>query len=436
MSKRAQAHEHPVQRGTTISSGPGGRGCSLSSPATYAAGVPYDEFARLRRDAPVAWIDEVPRWLHSSTGSAATQGGGYWAVSRYATVMAASRQPEIFSSALRGAFLADPKSRQDLERTRQLLINMDAPQHAAIRRLVMSAFTPGAIRNLFDSIRSHARAVIDRVLGREQFDVVRDVAAELPLLVLADLLGMPPEDRGLMYKWSNQIVGFDDPEYGGGNVETYQRTFVEAFEYAREMAAARRRQPGGDIVSRLLQAETEGLRLSEREFCHLWILLVIAGNETTRHLISGSFLALDEWPEAKAWLAANPQRIPTAVEELLRWVTPIMQFRRTATRDTMLDGQEIKEGDKVCLYYTSANRDEEVFDSADRLDLGRTPNSHLAFGVGPHFCLGAHLARLELAAVLEATLLHLEKFELIGPVVRLESNFMNGIKSMPSRFVL
>lgn len=347
---------------------------------------------------------------------------------------AVSRQPKLFSSASRGAFFVDPKSHQDLERTRQLLINMDAPQHSTIRRLVSDAFTPVAVRHLQENIRRHAQAIVARAIGQEQFDAVRDMAAELPIAVLADLLGMPPQDRGLIYKWSNNIVGFDDPEYGGGSIEAYQQTFVEAFQYAREIASAKRRQPGDDLISQMVKSDKEGHRLTETEFCHLWLLLVIGGNESTRHLISGSLQALNEWPDERNRLIANPDLIPTAVEELLRWVTPVMQFRRTAIEDTEINGQKINEGDKVILYYISANRDEKVFESADQLNLTRSPNPHLSFGIGPHFCLGAHLARLEAATLLKALLPHLTKFQIIGPVTRLKSNFMNGIKSMPSRF--
>jgi cytochrome P450 len=407
----------------------------VSDPALYADGVPHDEFARLRRESPVVWIEGPVLQLHSAARSTVTRGSGYWAITRYATVAQVSRQTGLFSSASRGAFFADPKSHQDLERTRQLLINMDAPEHATVRRILTASFTPAAIRQLYESVRKHARAITERVLDREQFDAVRDLAAELPLLVLADLLGMPPQDRGLMYKWSNSVVGFDDPEYGGGSVEVYKQTFAEAFEYAREMAAAKLRRPSDDLVSQLVRSSVDGRHLTESEFCNLWLLLVIGGNESTRHLLSGSLLALSEWTEERDRLMADPGLIPTAVEELLRWVTPIMQFRRTVTQDMELDGQKLREGDKVVLYYISANHDEKVFESAKRLDLTRTPNPHLSFGIGPHFCLGAHLARLEAATMLEALLPHLSQFQLAGPVIRLKSNFMNGIKSMPSRFV-
>ena len=406
----------------------------LSDPDTYAIGVPHDEFARRRREAPVAWVDEVELARHGDDGASVQRGSGYWAVTRHRTVDEVSRDPGTFSSAAKGAFLADPRTREDLERNRQLLVNMDAPQHTRIRRLVAGAFTPRAVARLHAAVQAHADGVVGRAVRAEGIDVVTDVAAELPLLVLTDLLGMPREDRGLLFGWSNNLVGFDDPEYGGGSVDVYQRTFVEAFGYASQLARARRRDPGEDLVSLLVNAELDGRRLTELEFCQTWILLVIAGNETTRHLLSGGLLALSQRPDQLARLVADPGLVSLAVEELARWVTPIMQFRRTAVTDSTLDGQPIAAGDKVVLYYVSANRDSDVFAEPDGLDVGRLPNPHLAFGIGPHFCLGARLARVEAAAMLSELRPHLPRLRLTGPPIRLESNFMNGIKSLPATF--
>jgi cytochrome P450 len=405
----------------------------VSDPAAYARGVPHDEFARLRQAGPIVWVDEVPLWRHSGEHGQMVSGAGYWAVTRHAAIVSISRQPALFSSAARGAFLADPKSREDLERTRQLLINMDAPEHTRLRQAVTSAFTPALVNNLRASIRAHAAELVQRMLDRESFDVVRDVAAELPLLVLADLLGIPYADRELLYQWSNQLVGFDDAEYGGGNVERYQRAYAEAYQYATDVARVRRRQPGDDLVSQLLQSA--GVPLSDLEMCHLWVLLVVGGNESTRHLLSGALQALCEWPDERRRLAGAADLTATAVEELLRWISPVMQFRRTLTCDASFEGRRLSEGDKVVLYYVSANRDPDAFDAPERLDFGRPRNAHLAFGVGPHFCLGARLARLEAAELLDALRPHLPRLELTGPAVRLSSNFMNGIKSLPARLV-
>jgi cytochrome P450 len=400
---------------------------------TYAAGVPHQEFARRRREEPVGWVEEPVLWRHTASGRMAARGRGYWAVTTYAAVFEASRSPEVFSSGRQGAFLVDPRTPGDLAQARQLLVNMDAPQHGRVRQIVTRVFTPRAVRRLADGVREHAAALVAAAVERGEFDLTLDIAAELPLLVLADLLGMPRGDRHLLYRWSNHLVGFDDPEFGGGDIEAYRRAFAEAFAYALDLAADRRERPRDDLMSLLATAESDGRRLTDREFCHLWLLLVVAGNETTRHLVTGSLQALVEHPDQRGRLVAGQVGTASAAEELIRWVTPIMQFRRTATRDTELAGQRIAEGDKVLLYYTSANRDGAVFPAADRLDLGRDPNRHLAFGVGPHFCLGAHLARLELAGLLEEVRPHLPRLELTAPAVRLESNFVNGVKSQPAR---
>lgn len=406
----------------------------LSDPLAYVAGVPHEELARLRHESPFAWVDEVPVRLRGASGSVTTTGTGYWAVLSHAAVVAVSRQPDVFSSAARGAFLPDPKSREELERSRQSLINMDAPEHTRLRRAITTAFTPATVQSLQKSIVEHAEAIAARITTGEEIDIVGDLAAELPLLVLTDLLGVPREDRALMFRWSNDLVGFDDTEYGGSNIERYQRAYVEAFQYARELAASSRRRRGEDLIGMLLETEIDGRRLSDGEFCSLWLLLVVGGNESTRHFLSGSLRALCEWPDQRRGLLESRDTM-TAIEELLRWVTPIMQFRRTATRDVEIAGARITEGDKVVLYYSSANRDEQVFADPDRLDLDRSPNPHLAFGVGPHFCLGARLARAEAATMLDVLRPHLNRLELTGPIVRLASNFMNGIKSMPARFV-
>jgi hypothetical protein len=404
----------------------------LANPATYATGVPWDEFARRRREAPVAWVDEPVLRRHSAAdGTLAHHGTGFWAVTRHDVVISASRDPFAFSSAARGAFLTDPRTTEDLERARQLLVNMDAPAHARVRRHVTAAFTPRTVQRLAGAIQAHASGLVRGIATAGCFDAVTDLAAELPLLVLADLLGMPREDRALLLRWSNNLVGFDDPDYGAGSVDRYRQTFGEAFAYARALAAHRRQHPADDLVSRMVQSKVDGQPLTEPEFCQLWLLLVIAGNETTRHLISGGLLALTQWPGQLAGLAADPALTPLAVDELLRWVSPIMQFRRTATADTELAGRRIQAGDKVVLYYISANRDEAVFTRGDRLDLARQPNPQLAFGAGPHYCLGSHLAHLEARILLDELRPHLPRLRVTGPVIRLASSFMNGLKSLP-----
>ncbi|MER7274954.1 cytochrome P450 [Dactylosporangium sp. NPDC000244] len=407
----------------------------LADPATYATGVPHDEFRRRRAESPVAWAGEPPLRRHrGGTGTHTRTGAGFWAVTGHAAVVAASRDTATFSSAAGGAFLADPQTPEQLERARQLLANMDAPEHTRLRRLVSTAFGPRSVRALRRSIRQNAAEVADAVLAAGEFDAVADLAAELPLIVLADLFGMPRADRGLLLRWSNHLVGFDDPRFGGGDVAVYRDTFAEASDYVRRLAAHRRAHPAEDVVSLLANAEVDGRRLTDQELCQFWMLLVVAGNETTRHAISGGLLALTEHHRQRDRLVADPALLPTATEEILRWVTPIMQFRRTATADTELAGQPIAAGDKVVLYYISANRDEAVFERPDDFDVGRQPNPHLAFGVGAHFCLGAALAREELSTMLEFLRPHLSRLELTAAPTRLQSNFMNGLTAMPVRF--
>ena len=405
----------------------------LFDPATYLDGVPHAEFARLRREAPVSWVEEKPLLRRSGARCSAVRGSGYWAVTRHATIVEVSRLREVFSSGLRGAFLSDPKSTQELEQARQMLVNMDLPDHARIRRSVTTAFKPKVVASMRASILARARELVEKVRRRNEFDAVRELTSELPLLAIADLVGMPIEDRDLLFEWSTNLVGFDDPDFGAARIDAYKRTFVEANAYARELVRLKRRRRGDDLISGLVHDALDRGMISEDELCSLFLLVVVAGNETSRHLLSGSLQTLVQWPDQRDRIVASPQLIPAAVEELLRYVSPVVQFRRTAVVDTELDGQAIRAGEKVVLYYVSGNYDEDVFHQPTRLKLSRMPNPHLAFGVGPHFCLGAALARLEATALLEAMLGHLDRFELTGPVERLASNFVNGIKVMPAR---
>jgi cytochrome P450 len=381
----------------------------------------------------VTWVPEPLLTRRSTGGQTSDRGRGFWAVTGYRGVADASRRTGEFSSAAKGVFLADPRTPGDLAMTRQLLVNMDAPQHVRIRKLVSSVFTPRAIAGMAGSVQAHAAALVSKVARSESFDIVTDLACELPLLVLSDLLGVPAADRHLLYRWSNHLVGFDDPDFGGGDIDAYRSAMAEAFGYARWLARRRRENPAEDLVTRLAHAQLDGQPLSDGEFCSFWLLLVVAGNETTRHLISGSLQALAGHPAERDRLIGETVPVRTAVEELIRWITPIMQFRRTTTADTELCGQRIPAGDKVVLYYISANRDAAVFREPGRLDLGRDPNPHLAFGIGPHFCLGSHLARLELATLLDTFRPYLARCEITGRATRLESNFVNGIKSLPAR---
>ncbi len=402
---------------------------SIADAAAYRQGPPLAEFARLRSQAPVAWVPEPTRRLRSGSGFVEHTGTGFWAVTRHETVVAASRQPTLFSSAARGAFLSDPKSWADLERSRQLLIGMDPPEHGVLRRRIVSAMPTRAA--LAQSIHDHAASLVSAFVAEGGGDVVADVAAELPLLVLADLLGVPSQDRHLFFEWSNNLVGFDDPDIGGNDVTTFTRTIAEAFGYARGLANDRRRSPRDDFVSALVTGPEP---LDESAFCHAWLLMVVAGNETTRNAISGGMQAFVDHPEQWRRLQNDPGLTDSAVEEILRWVTPVVGFRRTPTCPVSIGDQQVERGDKVIVYYPSANRDEEVFDDAHIFDIGREHNPHVAFGgTGVHFCLGAHLARLELRIMFETLAARIDRVEPAGEPRRLRSNFINGIKAMPVR---
>jgi len=386
-------------------------------------GAPHDQFAWLRRHSPVHW--------HADGGDPAWP--GFWAVTRHADVGHISRHPEVFSSYQRLAlFNETPDDQVDMQRL--MMLNMDPPQHTRQRSFVNRGFTPRMIGRLAKHIREICDELIDEVVPRGEADFVTDIAAPLPLFVICELVGAPVEDRAKIFRLSNTMVGMDDPEFRGSPEEGMQAA-AERYAYAGELAARRREQPGDDIVTRLLQPDESGETLSTDEFDLFFLLLAVAGNETTRNAVSGGMLAFFEHPGQWQRLLADPALIPTAAEEIVRWVSPVNMFRRTATRDTDLGGQAIAEGDKVVVFYASANRDEDVFGRPAEFDIGREPNPHVGFGGGgPHFCLGRHLAALEMRVLLQALAERMPDLALDGEVSRLRSSFLNGVKHMPVRF--
>ena len=384
----------------------------------YVRGVPHDAFRFLRAEAPV--------YFHPEPG-----GAGFWAVTKYEDIVTVGKDPGRFSSHRGGTNIRDYPP-EDLSAIQMMMVNMDPPQHTKFRRLVSQGFTPRMVAQLEPRIREVTRTILDNVVRTPECDFVTSIAAELPLQVIAELLGIPFEDRGKGFAGANRRRGFDDPEFQT-SLEDGKQAAMEVWTYANQLASARKGHQGKDLVSVLMDAEVDGVQLTEMEFDSFFLVLAVAGNETTRNLISGGMLALMEHPDQWARLVADPSLIPSAVEEMLRWVTPVMYFRRTATCDTELRGVKIKENQKVCLYYTSANRDEDVFPDPQRFDVGRTPNEHLAFGGGQHFCLGANLARLEIRVMFEELVRRFPKIELRGPARRLQSNFINGFKEIPVR---
>ncbi len=388
---------------------------------TYVQGIPHERFRRLRSEHPVH--------LHEEPG-----GKGFWAVTRYADVVAISKDPKTFSSARGGTNIWDLPP-EDLSTIQLLMVNMDPPEHGKFRRLVSRGFTPRMTSRLEPFVREAAVRSIEAAASKGECDFVRNVAAELPLIVIAELMGIPQEDRHKVFDWSNRLIGFDDPEFQT-SLEDGKIAAQEMWFYANELAERRKAETGSgeDLVSVLVKGEIEGEVLTEMEFDAFFLMLAVAGNETTRNAITGGLLSLLEHPEQKQRLLDQPALLPSAIEEMLRWVTPVMHFRRTAMRDVEMRGKTIREGDKVVMYYPAANRDEEAFPSPDAFDVGRTPNDHLSFGIGEHFCLGASLARLELRVFFEELLRRYPHVEQSGNVRRLRSNFINGYKELPVRF--
>ena len=408
------------------------RAVDLYDPRTYTSGVPHEAFAVLRRECPVYRQEEraILGW---------PAGPGYWAVTRYQDVVFVNRNPELFSSHLGATQIRDPKP-DDLAFQRQMMLNLDPPEHSRLRRIVSKAFTPRRIDRLGSFLRERARALVEDVAPLGACDFSQDLAADLPLLALAEVLGLPPADRRLLFEWGNRVIGFQDPEYAvvdeaGRPVDPRSRAALsDMFEYAHRLADRKRREPGEDVITALLFAEVDGQHLTPEEYENFFFLLTVAGNETLRNGLPNGMLALLEHPDQHRRLVEDPSLLPSAIEEMLRFAGPVMCFRRTATTDVELAGVPIEAGDKVVVYYASANRDEAAFPEPDRFDVARTPNEHLSFGVGPHFCLGAYLARLQMRVFFEEVLWRLPDLELAGPVERLQSNFQAGVKHMPVRF--
>jgi cytochrome P450 len=309
---------------------------------------------------------------------------------------------------------------------------MDPPRHTQVRNLINRGFTPRRIEAMKGRVRSLAAEIVDAVAAKGECDFVTEIAAELPLLVLADLLGVPHDDRHKLFDWTNRLIGLEDPEYGSP-IEA-QAALMELFLFFANLANQRREVPTDDLISVLVHAEIDGQKLTPPELSMMFFLLVVAGNETTRNAITGGLLALHDFPGEREKLLARRDLLPTAVEEMIRWHTPVMQFRRTATEDTEIAGQRIAENDKVVMFYGAANRDASVFADADHFDVTRSPNPHVGFGIGGHFCLGASLARAEMRILFEELFDRLPDIRVSGEPERLRSNFINGIKHLPVRF--
>jgi len=384
-------------------SAPGTGAADLFDLSLFADGPPHELFARLRAESPVTFLPE-------------RDGPGFWGVFSYDELFEVSRQPQRFGS-YPSVFIHDDEGEET--GASELMLNQDPPRHTQLRKLVNKGFTPRQINALEPRIRERVGAILDGAAAQGTFDLVSDLAVEVPLQVIAELVGVPEDERHTVFAWTERMMTIDDPESEGG-VEDARAAIGEMFAYVDRLAAERAESDGDDLLSVLLRAEVDGDRLTPLDVDLFFMLLMNAGSETTRNLITGGMLTLFQQPDERERLASDAALLPTAIEEMLRWVTPVMHFRRTARADTELGGQEIREGDKVVMWYSSANRDESQFPDADRFDVGRTPNDHVAFGAGgPHFCLGASLARLEARIVFEELLERMPRLAPAGPVKRL-----------------
>ncbi|MFF9580679.1 cytochrome P450 [Streptomyces achromogenes] len=407
-------------------------------PRRYAAGVPYHDYRVLRDHHPVAWQEE-PEVLGWPAGP------GFWAVTRHADVVRVLKDAGTYSSYAGATQIRDPDP-EDLPFIRRMMLNQDPPAHGRLRRLVSRAFTPGRVERFAAVARERARALLAGALMRARegdgtVDLVAAVTDEYALLNLTDLLGVPKSDRGLLLDWTRRVIGYQDPDEAappvldrtGRPVDPRSPAMLrDMFDYAGQLAAHKREHPADDIMTTL--AHDDGLAGAELEM--FFFLLTVAGNDTVRAAAPGGLLALAERPEVYEGLRAEPAGLSSAVDELLRWHPPVLTFRRTAVRDTELAGRRIRAGDKVVVFHASANRDERVFADPDRLDPTRSPNPHVSFGDGPHVCLGAHFARLQLRLLYEELPRVLPGPPVLaGPAGRLVSNFINGIKSLPLRLV-
>ncbi len=390
----------------------------LLSPESFAAGHPLSQYRWLRENAPVFWHEEP-------------NGKGFWAVTRYRDVWEVDRDFQSFSSEPT-IMIADPLMEQaGAFGPYKMMLMMDPPQHTAYRRLIRNEFTQPVSAGRTPRMNALARQIVDAVIAKGECDFVGEIAGEMPSYVIAELMGLPLDDGRELYKLTEAIhTAPEAQEAGAGAAAVFKM-----FEYGRKVIEEKRARPAGDLATKLLEAEVDGKRLEDIEFLLFFLLLIDAGGDTTRNLLSAGLIALLENPDQFAWLKADlPARLPAAREELLRWTTPVIYMRRTAKRDTVLAGEKIEQGHKVVMYFGSANRDPEKFDRPDTLDLSRAPNEHIAFGTGPHGCLGQHIARIEIDAILTEVLTRLDRIEIAGKPEWLPSNFISGPKRLMVKF--
>ena len=392
----------------------------LVSPETFArSGHPWDQYAWLRRNAPVYWHPEA-------------DGPGFWAITKHDDVRTISRTPKTFSSFEKGVMLPDPDD-LGLMAQRLMMLSMDPPQHDRFKLLVSRGFTPKNAPLLRPRIEELAREIVEAALAKGSCDFVSEIAGRLPSGLIAELMGMPREDGERLYDLT-EIMHTNDDTVAPPHVKA--AAIGEMLGYAQTVAERKRSEPGDDLATLLVNAEVDGDRLTDGEFQWFFLLLVNAGGDTTRNLLAAGLQLLFDHPEQRERLVANPDALlGTAIEEMLRYASPVSHFKRTVMHDTEIRGQKMKTGERVVLFYGSANRDEDVFDRPDEFDIGRDPNPHVAFGAGgPHLCLGMHVARVELAVMFRELLARMPHIEPNGPIERMHSSFIAGIHSMPVRY--
>lgn len=394
---------------------------NLLDPDTYADGIPHEFFSEKRREEPVYWQDD-PR-----------TGVGFWVVTKYDDLQYISKHPELFSSAAKTA-LAREMSQEQIEMQRIMMLNMDPPDHLKYRRIVNKAFIPRVVEAKLPHIRDMARDIIDKVVQRGECEFVSEVAAELPLQVICELMGVAQEDRHMIFHNTNIMIGADDPDLSTTEDEGHMAA-AEVYAYGYKILENHRQHPSDGLVDMLISGTVDGENLTDDEFAQFFLLLLVAGNETTRTVTANGMKLLIEHPDQLQELVDNPALIPNAVEEFLRYEPAVMQFRRTAMADVELGGKQIKKGDKVLMFYTSANRDEDYFEAPQVLDIHRdNAKEHRAFGIGEHFCLGSHLARLELRVMFEEIIPRLRNPKFAEKPNYMRSDFLNSMKTMHITF--
>lgn len=402
-------------------------GFDPTDPDLNEAGIPHDELLELRKTAPVWWVEQPPEARAGMNGPS-----GFWAVTKHADVAAVSKNSKDFSSHENGAIIrfAPDMTRDQVEVQQVMLINQDPPEQTKIRQIISRGFTPRSIAAQHDILVQRANNIIDAVMAKGTGDFVDDVAAELPLQAIADLMGVPQEDRRKLFDWSNTMMSYDDPDFEGQPDEAA----AEILMYAMGLAAERRENPRDDIITKLINADVDGHgQLNEDEFGYFVIMLAVAGNETTRNAITHGMNAFFDHPDQ--WELWKKERPSTMVDEVIRWATPVTVFQRTAINDVQVGDQLVKKGERVGLYYASGNHDEDVFEDPFTFDITRSPNPHLSFGGhGAHYCIGANLARLEVEIMFNVIADRIPDITKLGEPRRLRHGWINGIKELPVKY--